>query len=97
MATYIYVPPTITKQVRPLLTRGDPASRFPSAFSEVTEGISVLRESGTWSQVPTPTQARLDAADAYYQGGHIYTGVSEATKTEIESDGVGGTFTAEGT
>lgn len=95
MATYTYTTPTQVLYPRPSLSQSDPARLFPQEFLEVTEGITVIRESGTWTQVTNPTQTRLAAAQDYMLGGHVYTGVSETTKTEIETDAVGGSFVVE--
>ena len=95
MTTYTYVPPTEVKRPRPEISPSAPERFFPQEYNEVTVGISVLKESGTWVQRRNPSQSDLDAADDFFVGGYTYTGVAEATKTEIEGDGVGGTFTAE--
>lgn len=46
-----------------------------SQYSRLTAhyvGRTLLRESGVWSLVDTPSQARISAAERCYRGGYTY-------------------------
>jgi len=38
----------------------------------IMQGVSLLKESGIYRQVPTPLAEEIDAADITYLGGHVY-------------------------
>jgi hypothetical protein len=55
-------------------------------------GISVIKQSGTYVQVPTPTHDELVGAGTegtdWFRGGYVYT-VSDAVATALTADGFG--------
>lgn len=63
MAIY-FTPPTGTEHLV--------VDRDTGMWVEATYGISVLNEGGAYRQVRSPAQTELEAATAYYLGGHRY-------------------------
>ena len=65
---------------------------YGSLGTDIDRGVSVIKEDGTWVQVQTPTAARIAAAEGFLEGGYEHT-ITPTTKTELDTDGVGGTAT----
>ena len=69
-----------------------PVSTYQWRLFKEYEGISLLKESGTWSEVAHPDLERTRNADLYLGGGRDHV-VSTSLKTELE--GLGYTVTEE--
>jgi len=69
-----------------------PVNTYQWRLFKEYEGISLLKESGTWSEVAHPDLERTRAADLYLAGGRDHV-VSTSLKTELE--GLGYTVTEE--
>lgn len=81
MPTYIFTPPTVEEG--PSGT-GSPLFRF----FRIKRGISIAKSSGVYLQKRYPNQDEIDTYTEFYQGGHKYTGVSDATRTALIAGGV---------
>lgn len=80
MATWIFRTPTVEE---------GPAGLDPLFHRvELTRGVSVLNNSGTYVAVRWPTQDEIAAATVAYQGGHEYV-VDDATKAALIGAGIG--------
>ncbi len=91
---YYYTPTTPSGRVP--LKRSWKEFRRDLTPAQVTHGqmgLAVLKEAGEYRTVRTPSNAELEAADAYYLGGRQNT-VTGTEKDLIEASGVGGTFEA---
>jgi hypothetical protein len=69
-----------------------PVSTYQWRLFKEYEGISLLKESGTWTEVAHPDLERTRNADLYLGGGRDHV-VSTSLKTELE--GLGYTVTEE--
>lgn len=89
MSTWLFRPPTV-----------DEGPAVPGSalmrFYKITQGITILDNSGVYSRVRYPIVDETTAATNVYMGGHEYV-VSDATKAALIAGGVGVTnsnFTA---
>lgn len=89
MSTWLFRPPTT-----------DEGPAVPGSalmrFYKITQGITILDNSGMYSRVRYPIVDETTAATNVYMGGHEYV-VSDATKAALIAGGVGVTnsnFTA---
>ncbi|RMH67393.1 MAG: hypothetical protein D6683_17875, partial [Actinomyces sp.] len=89
--TWLYEPPTTDGGGHLLLHPVERARQAMTIYPR--HGMCVLKVGGVWQVKLTPSVADLEAAEAYYLGGHVHT-VTDTIKTELEAAGIGGTFTA---
>lgn len=81
-----FVPPT-ADTVQNYRADADPVAKaFGRHFKLRACGKTVIKEDGVYRTKSYPTQAELEAADAYYLGGHIYE-VSAAEATALTAAG----------
>ena len=91
MTTYTFITPTLEQG----LIGGH---RLFTHFRQRTKGYTVINNSGTYSLVQYPQQDELEAYTAYYMGGCIHTGVTDAVRTAMIAASIGidsTNFTAE--
>ena len=90
MATYTLITPTLEQG--PI-----GGHRLHTHFKQRTKGYTIVNIDGTYSLTQYPSQDDLETYTAYYMGGCIHTGISEAIKSEMIADGVvtESNFTAE--
>jgi hypothetical protein len=80
---FLYTPPTTSVRVEVMKNYTIPMDR----------GKTVIFDGSTYTAKEWPTSDELEAASAFYQGGHVHT-VGESVKAAIEASGVGGSFEA---
>ena len=90
MATYTLITPTLEQG--PI-----GGHRLHTHFKQRTKGYTIVNIDGTYSLTQYPSQDDLETYTAYYMGGCIHTGISEAIKSKMIADGVvtESNFTAE--
>jgi hypothetical protein len=91
MATYTFLTPTIEQG----LIGGHRLFQF---FTQRTKGLTVINNAGVYSLTQYPAQDDLETYTAYYMGGLIHTGITDAVRTAMIAAGIGITasnFTAE--
>jgi hypothetical protein len=81
MTTYIFTPPTVEEGPS---GSGSPLFRY----FRLKRGISIGKLSGVYFQARYTPQDDSDTYDEWYQGGHKYTGISDATRTALIAGGV---------
>jgi hypothetical protein len=75
MTTYTFTTPVVEE--------GPTGGHRLFYFFRLNRGITVVRDGETYSTGRWFTQDQLDAYDEYWLGGHIHTGISEATKAAM--------------
>lgn len=86
-AVWVFYPPTVDDVPNTSLQEGKPPSNaLLKHYARKTRGRNVVKESGAYTTVDTVTQARLDAADLYYLGGHRYV-VTAAERAALVAAG----------
>lgn len=90
MATYILTTPTLEQG--PI-----GGHRLFTHFKQRTKSYTIILSGGTYSLIQFPTEDELATYTAYYMGGCQHTGITEAIKTAMISDGIvtSANFTAE--
>jgi hypothetical protein len=91
MATYTFLTPTIEQG----LIGGHRLFQF---FTQRTKSLTVINNAGVYSLTQYPAQDDLETYTAYYMGGLIHTGITDAVRTAMIAAGIGITasnFTAE--
>lgn len=79
--SYLYTPPTTSVRVEVMKNYTIPMDR----------GKTVIFDGSTYTAKEYPTGDELEAASAFYQGGHVHV-VSDDVKAGIEAAGIGGSF-----
>jgi hypothetical protein len=82
MATYTLITPTLEQG----LIGGH---RLFSFFKQRTKGYTIVNRSGTYTLVQYPSQDDLETYTAYYMGGCIHTGITDAIKTAMIAASIG--------
>ena len=77
MAFY-FTPPTVEE--------GPAGDNYLHYRYKLTRGVTVIKNGSTYTETRYPYQEDLEAADAYYLGGHRYE-VSAAEKVSLEAAG----------
>lgn len=75
MATYKFSTPTVSE--------GPIGGHRLFMFRKANKGVSVIKVNGTYSQARYLVDSDLASYDEVYIGGHIHTGISEATKAAL--------------
>ena len=83
----VFRPPTVTESVV--------LDRVTGLRINVDRGVSVLKESGAYRQVRTPSQVEVDAADVAYIGGHEYH-IDTTEQAALTAAGYGAYITDDG-
>lgn len=77
--TFLFTPPTVEE---------GPAGAGPLfARYKLSRGVTVLVTGGVCTETRYPTQDELDAADAYYVGGHVHEVPSGAVASALLAAG----------
>ena len=90
MATYVFT--------TPIVSEGPIGGHRLFMFRHANKGVSVIKVNGVYSQARYLVDADLPFYDEVYLGGHIHTGISEATKAALIAANIDVTeanFTAE--
>jgi hypothetical protein len=82
MATYTFITPTIEQG----LIGGHRLFQF---FTQRTKGLTVINNAGVYSLTQYPAQDDLETYTAYYMGGLIHTGITDAIRTAMIAAGIG--------
>ena len=82
MATYTFLTPTIEQG----LIGGHRLFQF---FTQRTKGLTVINNAGVYSLTQYPAQDDLETYTAYYMGGLIHTGITDAVRTAMIAAGIG--------
>jgi hypothetical protein len=91
MATYKFLTPTLQQGLI-----GN--HRLFQFFAQRDKGYTVINNAGVYSLTQYPAQDDLETYTAYYMGGLIHTGITDAIRTAMIAAGIGITadnFTAE--
>lgn len=85
MATYSFATPTVSE--------GPIGGHRLFMFRHANKGISIAKINGSYLQMRYPVDSDIASYDEFYLGGHIATGISEATKAALIAGNVGVTNT----
>lgn len=81
MATYLLATPTLEQG--PI-----GGHRLFTHFKQRTKSYTIILSGGTYSLTQFPTEEELATYTAYYMGGCRHTGITEAIRTAMISDGI---------
>lgn len=82
MSTYLFRTPTIEQgQIG--------KQRLFTHFKQLTKGLTVINENGTYSTTQFPTDSDLATYTDYYIGGCEHTGVSQVERDNLIAANIG--------
>jgi hypothetical protein len=82
MTTYTFITPTLEQG--PI-----GGHRLFTHFKQRTKGYTVINDAGTYSLTQYPSEDDLVTYTAYYIGGCIHTGISDAIRTAMIAASIG--------